>query len=113
MLMKALVAKLSEENARLQQNLDLLIRWQKESETRSDASGALPANGQGHLFAVDLVAEADRTNRAEGTKASIEVTPQTPRKKARPPAKAAARRNAKTRPSSRWWRARSTTTAVG
>jgi len=77
--LKALVVKQAEKIAALEHNLDLLIRWQGDPKKR--ATGGLEENGQGHLFALDLVAEAERTSAEAQTRASIELTPPKPRKK--------------------------------
>lgn len=78
--LKALVVKQSEEIASLRRNLDLLIRWQHEPKGRSKSEGPLEDSGQGHLFALDLVAEAERTSSEAQTRASIELTPSKPKK---------------------------------
>jgi transposase len=78
--LKALVVKQRERIAALEHNLELLIRWQQDTGSYGQSSGPLPENGQGHLFALDLVVEAESTSAAAETRASIELTPAKPRK---------------------------------
>jgi transposase len=75
--LKALVVALQEEVTMLR----LRVRWLSSKSERRAGGGPLEANGQGHLFALDLVAEAERTSAAAKTQASIELTPSQPKKK--------------------------------